>query len=157
MKKLMYFIFCIFVTSCSEETKNVDFTFFDSENISYSRSTLEKDFTKEYSFKFKPNIILVIADSFDNINFTKQLEVIYQLSEPDLLNFIIVTGSYSAEDKSGYFITPETAKKLTVNFNQKFNIFIFPYDNNKFIHSDSTLDSKSMSEILKNYNKHIEK
>lgn len=146
MKLAAFALFVSIITGCSAGTQNYKLPdFYDSYNKEYSFNSAQEVIQHEYNLTKKPFIIVILANTNQNREFTDQLSSISEVS-PESHEYLYVVGLESEEDRSGYYITRASASTLLKK--APFKVIIYDRHGDPIVESGIHLNADSLKDYL---------
>jgi hypothetical protein len=104
-------VFLSILLGCSCVNSKAGFTFFDSHSKRYHSSTVGLNAKKEFGLEREPKIVVVATSSKDNPKYKEQMKIIYDVDAEEM-QYMYIIASSEEEDRSGYYTSMATSKKL---------------------------------------------
>jgi hypothetical protein len=117
------------------------FTFYNSHSELYHSSTAGLNAKKEFGLEREPKIVVVATSSNENPKYKEQLKSIHNVNAEDMQYMYVIANS-EEEDRSGYYTSMSTSKKLLAGDN--FKILIYDEKGNIIAQSNKVFDESSL-------------
>ena len=146
MRAIICFILSILlIYGCA--SSHAEFTFYDSHNKRYHSSTAGLNVKKEFGLEREPKIVVVATSSKDNPKYKKQMKNIYNVDAEEMQYMYIIANS-DEEDRSGYYTSMATSKKLLDG--DIFKVLIYDEEGNIIAQSNEVFNESSLKYYLTN-------